>query len=103
MIPQLTIEVAEIMILANYVRDCSFVRMAPNRNDIAGRGWFPLNHNLLLNTQPPYTITTKEKYKESTFGISTPYHKTTNYVVINKSAPTYETQILVVETPKIQQ
>ena len=63
--PRLTIEVVEIMTLVNYAWDRSFARVATDKVAIAERGWYPLNCNLLLDTQLRSTMTDGKQHEEA--------------------------------------
>ena len=91
---QLTVEVADIMPMINYAWDLSFAKVNTSMIEIAERGWFPMNRDLLLNTQLPSVMTTEDHYKESRSGIITPYHCTENFIEIKYTAPTLDTQFI---------
>ena len=60
MMPRLTIEVSERMILVNYAWSVSFAKVPSNKKAIAERGWNPLNRNIILDTAVRATMTKLE-------------------------------------------
>ena len=92
--PRLTIEVTEIMILVNYAWSVSFAKVPSNKTAIAERGWNPLNRNIILDTAVRATMTKLEIEKESEAGIVIPYTMTPNYIELDESLPTIDIQFL---------
>ena len=94
MMPRLTIEVTEIIILVNYAWSVSFALAKSNKKAIAERGWSPLNRNIILDTAVRATMTKLEIESEKEAGILIPYTLTGNYVTIDESLPTLDLQYL---------
>ena len=94
MMPRLTIEVTEIMILVNYAWSVSFAKIPSNKKAIAERGWNPLNRNIVLDTAVRATMTKLEIETEKESGILIPYTLTGNYVELDESLPTVDVQFL---------
>ena len=59
-----TIEPYKIIILINYAWYHSFARPPSNKKAIVNRGWFPLNHELLLNKMLHAIMTDKQRMQE---------------------------------------
>ena len=94
MMPRLTIEVTEIMILVNYAWSVSFAKVPSNKTAIAERGWNPLNRNIILDTAVRATMTKLEIERETEAGIVIPYTMTPNYIELDESLPTVDIQFL---------
>ena len=94
MIPRLTIEVHNIMIIVNYAWSVSFANISYNKKDIAKRGWRPLNCNIVLDTAVRVNMTKTDIETEKKSGIVIPYNLTDNYVELDELLPTLDIQYL---------
>ena len=92
MMPQLTVEVEEIMILINYLWVKSFTNVGSNKTAITKRGWFPVNLNILLDNQLSSTMADEEQEEELDHGILLLFYARGIFIEIDEVAPTLDIQ-----------
>jgi len=63
------------------------------------RGWWPFNHNLLLDNNICATMTTEEKSKDSERSIIILTHRYEKYVNLTTNAPSLNPQFILTVTP----
>ena len=85
-----TIEPFEIIPIINTAWPLSFGRVESNQKAISDCGWWPFNHNLLLNVKIRATMTEEEKEVEPSRKIVIPTHRNVNYIDLSKKAPTFD-------------